>query len=352
MKLKRLISAAAAAALTAGALPAPTGTMAENKAAVSGYTIYKENRVGAPAVTTTKAAAATTAAKTSVTTTKTTTAPKTTSATKAATTTAKTTTTTSTATTTTTTYKPAVQGQPVFHITNTEVCQTEARNKQQSVSLIVDGANGLYSDTVIYVYYDSRMTAGEALPGKAIEKLSTGQAMGDTKDFIVLTTAGSADLGADGVMWELNFTLPSDCKAGDIFDVSVGTSKYGKIQPLFTNFAYDAKGDALTKYIFTNGLDTGGITVIDDPPYKLGDLNNDQYVNAVDASAVLTEYASVSSGKATTFTDERQTLAADADKNGYINAVDASYILAYYAYISTTSGSSENFEDYMAKTVK
>lgn len=352
MKLKRLISAAAAAALTAGALPAPTGTMAENKAAVSGYTIYKENRVGAPAVTTTKAAAATTAAKTSVTTTKTTTAPKTTSATKAATTTAKTTTTTSTATTTTTTYKPAVQGQPVFHITNTEVCQTEARNKQQSVSLIVDGANGLYSDTVIYVYYDSRMTAGEALPGKAIEKLSTGQAMGDTKDFIVLTTAGSADLGADGVMWELNFTLPSDCKAGDIFDVSVGTSKYGKIQPLFTNFAYDSKGDALTKYIFTNGLDTGGITVIDDPPYKLGDLNNDQYVNAVDASSVLTEYASVSSGKATTFTDERQTLAADADKNGYINAVDASYILAYYAYISTTSGSSENFEDYMAKTVK
>ncbi|WP_303836203.1 dockerin type I domain-containing protein [Ruminococcus flavefaciens] len=352
MKLKRLISAAAAAALTAGALPAPTGTMAENKAAVSGYTIYKENRVGAPAVTTTKAAAATTAAKTSVTTTKTTTAPNTTSATKAATTTAKTTTTTSTATTTTTTYKPAVQGQPVFHITNTEVCQTEARNKQQSVSLIVDGANGLYSDTVIYVYYDSRMTAGEALPGKAIEKLSTGQAMGDTKDFMVLTTAGSADLGADGVMWELNFTLPSDCKAGDIFDVSVGTSKYGKIQPLFTNFAYDAKGDALTKYIFTNGLDTGGITVIDDPPYKLGDLNNDQYVNAVDASAVLTEYASVSSGKATTFTDERQTLAADADKNGYINAVDASYILAYYAYISTNSGSSENFEDYMAKTVK
>ena len=352
MRLKRLISAAAAAALTAGALPAPTGTMAENKAAVSGYTIYKENRVGAPAVTTTKAAAATTAAKTSVTTTKTTTAPKTTSTTKAATTTAKTTTTTSTATTTTPTYKPAVQGQPVFHITNTEVCQTEARNKQQSVSLIVDGANGLYSDTVIYVYYDSRMTAGEALPGKAIEKLSTGQAMGDTKDFMVLTTAGSDDLGADGVMWELNFTLPSNCKAGDIFDVSVGTSKYGKIQPLFTNFAYDAKGDALTKYIFTNGLDTGGITVIDDPPYKLGDLNNDQYVNAVDASAVLTEYASVSSGKATTFTDERQTLAADADKNGYINAVDASYILAYYAYISTTSGSSENFEDYMAKTVK
>lgn len=359
MKLKGLISAAAAAAVIAGAFPTPMGIMAENKAAVSGYTIYNGNGVGAPAVTATaKAAVTTTAAKTTAVTTtaKTTTAARTTSTTKAAattTTTAKTTTTTSTTTTTTTTTsKPAVQGQPVFHITNTEVCQTEARSKKQTVSLIVDGANGLYCDTLIYVYYDSRLTAEAVTAGKAVEKLTTGQAMGDTKDFMVLTTAGNADLGADGVMWELTFTLPADCRKGDVFEVSVGTSKYGKIQPLFTNFAYDSKGDAMTKYIFTNGLAKGGITVIADPPYKLGDLNNDLSINAVDASVVLTEYASVSSGKKTTFTDDRQALAADVDTNGSVNAVDASYILSYYAYISTSSGSSESFEDYMAKAVK
>ena len=353
MKLKWLISAAAAAAVTAGALPSPMGTMAEHTAAVSSYTIYNNNSVGAPAVTTTaKKPVTTTTAKPAVTTTKKTTA-KTTTTTKATTTTtAKTTTTTSTTTTTTTTYKPAVQGQPVFHITNTEVCQTEARTKKQQVSLIVDGANGLYCDTLIYVDYDSRMTAEEAVPGAAIEKLTTGQAFGDTKDFMVLTTSGGSDLGADGVMWELNFTLPAVCKAGVVFNVSIGSSKYGKIQPLFTNYAYDSKGDALTKYIFTNGLAKGSITVIKDPPYQLGDINNDLSVNAVDASMALAEYASVSSSKKSTFTDDRQTLAADSDKNGAINAVDASYILSYYAYTSTSGGTAESFDAYMEKATK
>ena len=348
MKLKGIISAAAAAALIVGAMPSPMGTMAE-KAAVSGDTIYNTNKVSAPAVTTTtKKAVTATTAKAAVTTT---TAKATTTA-KTTTTTFRTTTAAPTTTTTTTTYKPAVQGQPVFHITNTEVCQTEARNKEQQVSIIVDGANGLYCDTLIYVYYDSRMTAETAVAGKAVEKLTTGQAFGDTKDFMVLTTSGDSDLGADGVMWELTFDLPEDCKAGDVFDVKIGDSKYGKIKPLFTNFAYDSKGEALTKHIFTNGLATGGITVIADPPYKLGDINNDFSVNAVDASIALTEYASMSSGKKTTFTDDRQTLAADVDANGSVNAVDASYILSYYAYTATSAGAAESFEAYMAKNKK
>ncbi|MCR4639305.1 dockerin type I domain-containing protein [Ruminococcus sp.] len=338
MKLKGLISAAAAAALTVGALPAPTVTKAA-KAAVIGDTIYNGYNMEAPAVTTTaKSAVTTTTAKTAVTTT----AAKTT-----VTTTVKTT--TAAPTTTTTTYKPAVQGQPVFHLNSTEVCQTEARTKKQKVYVTVDGANGLYCDTLIYVYYDSRMTADTAIAGKAVEKLATGQAFGDTKDFLVLTTSGDSDLGADGIMWELTFALPADCKAGDVFSVSIGDSKYGKIKPLFTNFAYDSKGDDMTKHIFTNGLAKANITVTADPPYKLGDINNDFSINAVDASTALTEYASVSSGKKTTFTDERQTLAADVDKNSAINAVDASYILSYYAYTSTSAGTAEDFEAYMAK---
>lgn len=348
MKLKGIISAAAAAALIVGAMPSPMGTMAE-KAAVSGDTIYNTNRVSAPAVTTTaKKAVTTTTAKPAVTTT---TAKATTTAKVTTTTTARTTTAAPT-TTTTTTYKPAVQGQPVFHLSSTEVCQTEARTKKQKIYLSVDGANGLYCDTLIYVYYDSRMTAETAVAGKAVEKLTTEQAFGDTKDFMVLTTSGGSDLGADGIMWELTFTLPADCKKGDVFDVRIGDSKYGKIKPLFTNFAYDSKGEAMTKHIFTNGLATGSITVTADPPYKLGDINNDFSVNAVDASIALTEYASVSSGKKTTFTDDRQTLAADVDSNGSVNAVDASYILSYYAYTSTSSGAAESFEAYMEKAKK
>ena len=348
MKLKKLFSAAAAAMIISGAFPAsaPMESMAEISASEC---VYSRSRVMAPkAVTTTKAAVTTTASTTK----------KVTTTTKAAaTTTAKTTATTAkttaaTTTTTTTTYKPAVQGEPVFHISSTQVYESDARNNSQEVTLTVDGANKLYCDTLIYVYYDKRMQAGQALPGEAAKELTTGQAFGDTNDFIVLTTSGNADVGADGVMWVLSFTLPADCQAGDIFDIRIGDSKYGTIKPLFTNFAYDSKGEAMTKHIFTKGIAEGSITVIEDPPYKLGDINNDKSINAVDASIALTEYASISSGKKTTFTDKRQSLAADTDSSGAINAIDASYILSYYANTSTSSGSTESFEEYMKKTSK
>ncbi len=66
----------------------------------------------------------------------------------------------------------------------------------------------------------------------------------------------------------------------------------------------------------------------------VGDVNNDGFVNAVDATNVLVEYAQVSTGGNSTFSDVQKTV-ADIDKNGIIDAVDATYILSYYAYIST-----------------
>ena len=65
----------------------------------------------------------------------------------------------------------------------------------------------------------------------------------------------------------------------------------------------------------------------------------------------LAEYASVSSSKKSTFTDERQTLAADSDKNGAVNAVDASSVLAYYARISTNQEGGYDEEQELAADV-
>lgn len=66
----------------------------------------------------------------------------------------------------------------------------------------------------------------------------------------------------------------------------------------------------------------------------LGDVNDDLTVNSADASAVLAEYASLSTGGQSTFTDKQKT-AADVNKDGFINSSDASLILAYYAESST-----------------
>jgi hypothetical protein len=78
--------------------------------------------------------------------------------------------------------------------------------------------------------------------------------------------------------------------------------------------------------------------------YKLGDVNMDGKVNAVDASETLREYASRSTSGEPYLT-EIQRLAADVDRNGKVDAIDASYILMYYSYLST--GGTDDIEVYL-----
>ena len=81
---------------------------------------------------------------------------------------------------------------------------------------------------------------------------------------------------------------------------------------------------------------------------KLGDINSDGLVDAVDASGVLAEYAKLSSknGKGDFTADQRK--AADVDKNDKVDSVDASKILAYYAYLSkSTTGAKMSIEDFV-----
>ena len=66
----------------------------------------------------------------------------------------------------------------------------------------------------------------------------------------------------------------------------------------------------------------------------LGDVNEDGMVNAIDATAVLEEYANLSTDRNGTFSDY-QKLSGDINSDNMIDAVDASFILEFYAYLST-----------------
>ena len=78
--------------------------------------------------------------------------------------------------------------------------------------------------------------------------------------------------------------------------------------------------------------------------YSLGDVDGSGSVTVIDASMVLSEYASISAGRGATFTD-RAAKAADIDRNGVVNGVDASGILSYYAYSS--AGGKFTFPEYL-----
>ena len=78
------------------------------------------------------------------------------------------------------------------------------------------------------------------------------------------------------------------------------------------------------------GTWTGGVLIFGTRVLQKGDVTGDGVIDAVDASAVLSEYALTSTDKPSSFNVE-QVIAADYDNNTAVNAVDASLILAKYA---------------------
>ena len=81
--------------------------------------------------------------------------------------------------------------------------------------------------------------------------------------------------------------------------------------------------------------------------WKMGDVNHNGLVDAVDASLILSEYAALSSGKMRKFSSE-QIKAADIDGNGVTDAVDASKVLSFYAYLSS-GGKASDMQEWLKK---
>lgn len=77
-----------------------------------------------------------------------------------------------------------------------------------------------------------------------------------------------------------------------------------------------------------------------------GDVNFDGFVNSSDASLILEDYALISTGNKSTFT-EKQVEVADVNDDGKYDSIDASLILAYYGYTST--GGTGTIEEYLSK---
>ncbi|MCM1316420.1 MAG: dockerin type I domain-containing protein [Clostridiales bacterium] len=63
-------------------------------------------------------------------------------------------------------------------------------------------------------------------------------------------------------------------------------------------------------------------------------VNDDGMIDVIDATAVLVEYANLSTGGGGTFSDNQKS-AGDVNSDDMINAIDASMILTFYDYLST-----------------
>lgn len=96
------------------------------------------------------------------------------------------------------------------------------------------------------------------------------------------------------------------------------------------------------------------ITASDKPvlqEYTLGNVNDDNVIDAVDATLVLREYTVIISGGTSIF-NEKQKLVADVNKDSVVDGIDATLILRYYTLvISSPPGTMPNLEDWIQNSL-
>jgi hypothetical protein len=166
--------------------------------------------------------------------------------------------------------------QPKITVTKEVLTLEEAKaNPTRTISISVEGANAKYCSTGMHFYYDNRLEAvkdpfGRVNVGKgpAINYLSAVEYKEDptavdynTTDNkfggVFFSTAGNADMGLDGVMFTLEFTIPDDAKEGDVypFNILYRENEYGT-----DLFAAKAKTEESSKlmqaYAFTLGINS------------------------------------------------------------------------------------------------
>lgn len=92
-----------------------------------------------------------------------------------------------------------------------------------------------------------------------------------------------------------------------------------------------------------------GVPAAADDKIIMGDLNSDNFIDAVDASEILEYYAANSIFQPLEWSEEK-IKASDIDGDGKILAADATWVLMYYAYLSV-GGVVDNIADFRQYTI-
>ena len=191
----------------------------------------------------------------------------------------------------------------------------------------------------MYEYYAKALLGNNSIKSN-VEKHT---AISGMAGFLVKIT-DSEDSAVDLIEYKDNGLTVKDMVAADADGkAELSVTVKNSTEPQFIHiFAFD-KENNIKEIIAPISANT-------EDKIKLGDVNFDGKVNAVDASMILSEYAKTSTNQAAEF-NEKQIAAGDIDENKAINAIDASFVLSYYAYTST-GGKLDDMREWMALTAK
>ncbi len=178
--------------------------------------------------------------------------------------------------------------KPTLSASTIDLKAADAPSSVQTINITIKGADSSYSSTGFHVYFDKRLTlvpnqwGGAATKGSGITMLSSESY--SKGNCIFLTTAGSKDLGEDGVMWSFKVKLPENAENGDFYPIRLVYEK-GKItEDVFINDSSDNDSRLMQAWIFTRGMKDGFIKVGD---YNAGDANCNGTVDLSDAVLIM-----------------------------------------------------------------
>ncbi|MBR3665723.1 MAG: NPXTG-anchored protein [Ruminococcus sp.] len=134
-----------------------------------------------------------------------------------------------------------------------------------TINLTVAGAEGKYAPTGLHIQYDSRLTLVKR-DGEFAEKGAAGKQLGyteeyDTANSFFVTTMADDNKGRDGVLWIMDFQVPSDAKVGDKYPIEIAYQSRKNNEDLFTNVKKDNEGLLMQAWTFMNGIEQGYIAI-------------------------------------------------------------------------------------------
>jgi hypothetical protein len=172
--------------------------------------------------------------------------------------------------------------KPALTIDTIEVYEDEI-DKPVTVNFTMANADKKYSSFSWHVNFDNRLTltdttngakVGPALPAPGImfnpSVLSTGSTEeGNASAGQIWAAAmAQAEDGGDGVMFTVEFNLPAEAKAGDVYPIGIDDFFFSQFSnDTFTNLDDNADGQFMERYFFTEdgAITNGAIKVIERP---------------------------------------------------------------------------------------
>ena len=168
--------------------------------------------------------------------------------------------------------------KPALTIDTIEVYEDEI-DKPVTVNFTMANADKKYSSFSWHVKFDNRLAltdttygakVGPALPAPGItfQPAVLNDGTDGNEGQIWPATMASAEDGGDGVMFTVEFKLPAEAKAGDVYPIGIDDFFYSQFSnDTFTNLDDNADGQFMERYFFTeNGAITNGaIKVIERP---------------------------------------------------------------------------------------